>query len=41
MLTVSNIVNLICFCSVRKDLLESDGSYLQGADSPVHPDSDR
>lgn len=28
------------FCSVCKDLLEPDGPHLQGANRPVHPDSD-
>lgn len=30
----------VLFFSVCKDLSEPNGSHLQGADSPVHPDSD-
>lgn len=32
-------ISVLCF-SVCKDLSEPNGSHLQGADSPVHPDSD-
>lgn len=45
---ICNIPSLLLCCldisvlyfSVCKDLSEPDGSHLQGADSPVHPDSD-
>lgn len=34
------ICAFFCFCPVCKDLSKPDGSHLQRADGPVHPDSD-